>query len=147
MSTEENKALVRRYFEEAWNQGNLEVSDELISSDCVLHFRGTASPFSGDAGKAIVAAWRTAFPDLQLLFEDCIAEKDRVVLRISFRATHRGEFFGIAPTGKQINVTEMLIARIKDGKVVEMWDEYDDLGMLQQLGVIPSMGWAGESPL
>ena len=144
MSVEENKALVRRLFEESWNKGNLEVSDELISSDCVLHYRGTVFPVNGDAGKAIVAAWRTAFPDFQFFFEDCIAEGDRVVLRIPFRATHRGEFFGIAPTGKQINVTEMLIARIKDGKVVEMWEEYDQLGMLQQLGAVPPPGQASE---
>lgn len=144
MSTEANKALVRRLFEAAWNQGNLEVSDELISSDCVLHYQGTVFPVNGDAGKAIVAAWRTAFPDFQFLFEDCIAERDRVALRIPFRATHRGNFFGIAPTGKQINVTEMLIARIKDGKVVEMWEEYDQLGMLQQLGAVPTPGSASE---
>lgn len=137
MSTEENKTLVRRLFEESWNKGNLEVSDELISSDCVLHYGGRVFPVNGDAGKAIVAAWRTAFPDFQFLFEDCIAEGDRVVLRIPFRATHRGEFFGIASTGRQINVTEILIARIKDGKVVEMWEEYDQLGMLQQLGAVP----------
>jgi steroid delta-isomerase-like uncharacterized protein len=139
MSTEENKALVRRLFEEAWNKGNLEVSDELMASDCVLHYRGTVFPVNGDAGKAVVAAWRTAFPDFQFFFEDCIAEGDKVVLRIPFHATHQGKFFGIAPTSKQISVTEMLIARIQDGKVAEMWEEYDQLGMLQQLGAIPPL--------
>jgi len=144
MSIEENKVLVLRLFEEAWNKGNLEVSDELMSTECVLHYRGATFPVSGEAGKAIVGRWRTAFPDFQFLFEDCIAEKDRVVLRIPFRATHRGDFFGIAPTGKQIYVTEMLIARLKDGKIVEMWEEYDQLGMLQQLGAIPPLDHAKE---
>jgi len=144
MSTEENKALVLRLFEETWNKGNLEESDELIASDCVLHYGGRVFPVNGDAGKAIIIAWRTAFPDFQFLFEDCIAEGDKVVLRIPFRATHQGSFFGIAPTGKRINVTEMLIVRIKDGKIAEMWEEYDQLGMLQQLGAAPSPGQVSE---
>jgi steroid delta-isomerase-like uncharacterized protein len=136
MSIEENKVLVRRLFEEAWNKGNLDVADELMSDDCVLHYQGHTIPINGDAGKGIVAAWRNAFPDFQFLFEDCIAEGDKVVLRIPFRATHRGQFFGVAPTGRQINVSEILIAGIKDGKIVEMCEEFDQLGMLQQLGAI-----------
>lgn len=139
MSIEENKALVRRLFEETWNKGNLEVADELLSGDCVLHYQGRAFPIYGDAGKAIIARWRKAFPDFQFLFEDCIAEGDKVVLRIPFRATHQGIFWDIAPTGKQIQVSEMLIARIEDGKIAEMWEDYDQLGMLQQLGAIPPL--------
>ena len=138
MSTEENKALVRRLLEETWNNGNLDVSDELVSADCVLHYQGRSIPAGGAAGKGIVTTWRTAFPDFEFLFEDMIAEGETVAARIPFRGTHLGTLFGIAPTGRQITITETLILRLANGKVVEMWEDFDQLGLLRQLGALPS---------
>ena len=143
MSTEENKALVRRVFE-AFNNQNLAVVEELVAPDYVWH--GALPPgISPD-----LAGWRqgriaflTAFPDLHVVVEDLIAEGDKVVARLTLRGTHQGDFFGIPPTGKQLSWTGIEIDRIEHGKYVESWLNTDDLGMMQQLGVIPQMAQAG----
>ena len=139
MSTEENKVLLRRLFEEVWNQGNLATVDELLAADYVLH--DPAMLIRGPEGfKAYVSAFRAAFPDLHATIEDQIAQDDRVAMRFTVRATHKGEFQGIPPTGKQITLSGINIQRFVDGKIVENWVSLDALGMLQQLGVIPPMG-------
>ena len=132
LSLEENKAIVRRLIEEMWNQGKLEVIDEVF-------------PPSGIEGaKQIVTTFRTAFPDLHFTIEDQIAEGDKVTTRYTLTGTHTGEFMGIPPTGKQVTVTGMSISRIVDSKLVEEWDNVDTLGMMQQLGVIPPIGQGEE---
>jgi steroid delta-isomerase-like uncharacterized protein len=139
MSTEENKALLRRLFKEVWNQGNLGTVDELFAAGYVLH--DPAQLIRGPEGfKAYVSAFRAAFPDMHATIESQIAEEDRVAMRFTVRATHTGEFQGLPPTGKQVMLTGIDIQRIVDGKIVENWVNLDALGLLQQLGVIPPMG-------
>lgn len=139
MSTEENKANVRRSFEEGWNQGNIAVYDELTSPNYVGH--DPAMTVQGIEGlKQFVSMYLTAYPDTHFTIEDQIAEGDTVVTRWTARGTHKGPLMGIPPTGKQVTVTGITIDRFANGKGVESWSNYDALGMLQQLGVIPSMG-------
>jgi steroid delta-isomerase-like uncharacterized protein len=138
MSTEENKALVRRGFD-TLNERNWTAFYELIASDMVLHEASTTMQ-GLEAYQQFLLENYTAFPDLQFTVEDLIAEGDRVVARYTGQGTHQGEFMGIPPTGKQVTVTNILITRIANGKAVEQWHNFDALGMLQQLGVIPSMG-------
>ena len=139
MSTEENKALLRRLFEEVWNQGKLGTVDELLATDYVLN--DPAQMVRGPEGfKAYVSAFRAAFPDMKATIEDQIAEDDRVVMRFTVHATHKGEFQGIPPTGKQVILSGIDIQRIVGGKIVENWVNLDALGLLQQLGVLPPMG-------
>jgi steroid delta-isomerase-like uncharacterized protein len=134
--SEHNKTLVRRVIEEIYNRGNLAAADELAASDLVVHL--TSQEICGREGaKQYVAALRAAFPDLRMTIEDQIAEGDRVVTRWTARGTHMGEFQGILPTGKQARVAGIDIDRIADGKTVECWSHMDELGMMQQLGVIP----------
>ncbi len=138
MSTEDNKANVRRGFE-AVNQKNLAVFDELLTPDVVFHSASTTMQ-GLEAYKQVLSVYVTAFPDLQFTIEDVIAEGDTVVVRYTTRGTHQGNFRGIPPTGKQVSGTGMFIDRLVNGKAVEQWINGDDLGLLQQLGVIPSMG-------
>jgi len=136
MSAEENKAIFRRFIEEVWNQGNLTVADELFAPDAFTPSAPQLPP--GPEGvKTIATLWRTAFPDFQMTIEDLIAEEDKVAARFTERGTHQGEFMGIAPTGRQMSVTEIGILRMVDGKVTESWYEVDMLSLMQQLGVIP----------
>ena len=138
MSTEDNKAHVRRGFE-AVNQKNLAVFDELLTPDVVFHNASTTMQ-GLEAYKQFLSMYMTAFPDLLFTIEDMIAEGDTVVARFTTRGTHQGNLMGIPPTGKQGSGTGMFIDRIVNGKGIEQWFNTDDLGLLQQLGVIPQMG-------
>lgn len=144
MSAQENKAVVERVMEEVFNKGHLDIADELIAADCIDHnpFPGQVSGVEGVKQGAVM--FRSAFPDLHFANDDIIAEGDKVVHRYRIRGTHQGEFFGIPPTGKQVTVTGIDILRIAGGKIVERWSNTDDLGMMQQLGVVPASG-QGES--
>ncbi len=139
MSTGQNKALALRIFEEVWNQGNLAAVDELTAPNLVFH-NAAQMHYAPEGFKQFVMIYRHAFPDTHFTVEDVIAEGDTVVARWSVRGTHKGELLGIPPTGKQITVTGITINLIANGKSVETWAEFDALGMLQQLGVIPRMG-------
>jgi len=145
MSTEENKALVRRAIEEVWNQGNVALADELYAPN--VHFRnpGVADLRTLEDLKRFVTAFRSAFPDGRTTIEDLIAEGDQAVLRYTFRGTNTGDFVTPMPlpaTGKQVIMTGIAIARLAGGKAVEVLDMSDNLGLLQQLGVIPLPGQA-----
>ena len=143
MSTEENKAMIRRIYEEAFNKGDLAVADELMATNYVFHGPG-GMEFKGPEGfKQFVTMMRTAFPDLHVAIDDLVAEGDRVVHRVTVRGTHKGEMMGIAPTGKQVTITAITISRFAGGKEVESWPSLDQLGMLQQMGVVPPMGQGG----
>ena len=134
--SEQNKMVVRRAIDEIYNQGKLDVVDELVSGDFVVH--ASSEDIHGpEALKQYVASLREAFPDLRLTIDDQIAEDDRVVTRWIARGTHLGTFQGIPPTGKQGSMTGTDIDRFVDGKAVECWTNTDELGLLQQLGVIP----------
>jgi steroid delta-isomerase-like uncharacterized protein len=140
MSVEQNKANNRRVFEEAFNQGKLAVIDEVCAPNYVL-YDPTGPVHTPEGFKQFISVYRTAFPDLHFTIEDEIAEGDKVVMRWTSRGTHRGELMGIPPTGKQSTVTGITIARAAaNGKFEEVWNNLDTLGMLQQLGVIPTMG-------
>ena len=145
MSAEENKAVVRREMEELFNQGgNLDAADEIYAPDYVGHEPTTGDIRGVEAAKQFAASMRQAFPDLQTTIEDQVAEGDKVVTRFSARGTHQGETedFG-PPTGNRIEVTGITIEQFADGKIVEDWTNFDALGMMQQLGLIPEPGQAG----
>ncbi len=132
----ENKALVRRLFEEIWNKGNLSVADQIFATNYAHHDPSSPDFALGPEGeKRRATLYRTAFPDLQLAIQDLVAESDRVVTRWTARGTHRGELRGIAPTGKQFTVTGISIVRISGGKLVEGWVNWDAQGLMEQLGV------------
>ncbi len=139
MSTEENQALVRRFFEELWNQGNLAVADELLSTDHVHHF-SDEDIHGPDGVKQLVNWLHTAFPDIHTSIDDVVAEGDKVAVRFTIRGLHQGEGMGIPPTGKRVVYTGIDIFRLAGGRIVERWGEVDSLGLMQQLGAIPSMG-------
>jgi steroid delta-isomerase-like uncharacterized protein len=139
MSTEELKAIARRYIEEVWNKGNLALIDELFTPDHINH-SPSAGQMAGPEGlKQLIASFRNAAPDLHFTIDDMIAEGDRVVTRWTARGTHAGELMGVPPTGKQITVTAIVIDRFAGGKFAEHWAGRDDLGLYQQLGLIPSL--------
>ena len=138
MSTEQNKALAKRAWEGMFNQKDLAVIDELFASDYTFH-GPQGHNFSGIENlKQLVSHYLEAFPDLHVEIEDLIAEGDKLASRVTMRGTHKGELQGIAPTGKEVTTTTILITRFADGKVAEDWESRDDLGLLQQLGVIPT---------
>jgi steroid delta-isomerase-like uncharacterized protein len=137
MSTEENKALYRRWFEEVVNRGNLELADQLLAPDYVLHFPGIRAPVGREGHKQLLMMFHHGFPDWQETIDDVIAEGDRVAIRVTGRGTHQGEFQGIPATGRQVTATGVGIAHIENGRIAESWAEYDALGMMQQLGVVP----------
>jgi steroid delta-isomerase-like uncharacterized protein len=135
--SEQNKHVVRRAIEEVYNQGNLDVVEELVSRDFVAHV--ASENMYGPAGmKQFVASLREAFPDLRMTIDDQIAEGDRVVTRWTARGTHTGSFQGIPPTGKQGTITGIDIDRFAGGKAVECWTNADYLGLMQQLGAVPA---------
>ena len=138
MSTEDNKALTRRAFD-ALNQQNWSDFYELVGPDIVFHVASTTDQ-GREAYKQFISMYYTAFPDLHFIVEDLIAEGDTVVARYTGHGTHQGDLMGIAPTGKQVAVTNILITRFANDKAIEQWLNFDALGMLQQLGVIPAMG-------
>lgn len=133
--------LVRRAIEEVWNRGNYAIIDDLVARDVVIHASLPANELHGPEGiEQFYATLRAAFPNITFTVEDQVAEGDRVVTRWTARATHKGEFQGIPPTGKQVSVNGIDIDRLANGKVVECWPVADELGLLQQLGVIPTPG-------
>ena len=136
MSGEENKALVRRFVEEFWNQGNTVAADELMTADATIVLPGSGQ-VSKESFKAFVTTFRGAFPDWHSTTEELIAEEDRVGERWTGRGTHQGEFQGIAPPGKQVTVPGFVYYRVISGKIAEFRGLFDGLSMLHQLGTIP----------
>ena len=135
MSTEENKAIVRRYIDEAVNKGNLGVLDELMDPNYVNPKSASgAAPGGAERYKQGVTRTRASFPDIQVTFEYMIAEGDLIAYHSVWRGTHLGPFRGIAPTGKRVEWQATCYRRVIDGKVVEGWGTYDWLAILEQLG-------------
>lgn len=136
----ENKAIVRRFFE-LFSRGDLEtIGRELLSPEIAVHFPGMPGPLNLEGYRQVGLMFRAAFPDIQDTVEDQIADGDKVVTRITSHGTHQGELMGIPATGKQYTATAIVIDRIAAGRIVERWMQFDQLGMLQQLGVVPSLG-------
>ena len=147
MSTEANEALVRQYVQEVEIAKNLAALDELTSDDFVDHSVPPGLPPGREGTRQVFTMYFAAFPDLQGTIDDVIAARDKVVIRGTIRATHQGEFMGIGPTDKQVTFTGIHIFRIAGGKIAEHWLEVDTLGLLQQLGAIPTSGQARPQPL
>ena len=138
MSTEDNKALVRRFYGEGVH--NPALFDELLAPTYVLHLPGSP-PIAGiEQAKQLMVAYTSAFPDLQLSTEDLVAEGDIVAIRNTWRGTHQGAFQGLPPTGKHVTFSGSDFFRFVDGKIAEQWADLDALGLMQQLGSIPAMG-------
>jgi steroid delta-isomerase-like uncharacterized protein len=139
--SEQNKALARRALDEVWNQRKDTVIDELTAPNATFHDPNVpGGQFTGPQGlKQFVQIYQAAFPDVHITINDQIAEGDKVVTRWTAVGTHKGELMGIAPTNKRATVAGVDIDRYQDGKVVEAWASYDMFGLLQQLGVVPSM--------
>jgi steroid delta-isomerase-like uncharacterized protein len=131
----ENKVLMRTWFEEVWNRGRASAIDELLTSQAVIHGLGP-QPKDVAAFKQFHTMYRSAFPDVRIQVNDVIAEGDKVAVRWSGSGTHRGNDLGFPATGTAIEFTGMTIGRIENGKLVEGWNVFDQLGMLQQLGVV-----------
>ena len=141
MSTEDNKATVRRFIEEVFNKKNLAAIDELIAPNHIDHAAGAAgSPAGPEGSRQLIGMMLTAFPDLHYTVEDMIAEGDKVAFRMTMRGTQLGAFGSIPPTGKHVEVLTIDIVRFENGKIAEEWGIDDMLGMLQQLGLVPAMG-------
>jgi steroid delta-isomerase-like uncharacterized protein len=138
MSRESNKLLAQRVWEEVWHQGQLSQIDDLFTTDFVRHDPGGRELQGTEQNRQFIGSLRAAFPDVHYTVEDQIAEGDKVVVRYRFRGTHLGAFQGMPPTGKQVTYTGILIYRIGDGKIAEQWTEFDLLGFLRQLGVLPT---------
>ena len=142
MSTDENKALIRRFNDEVWNKGNLAVVDEVFASDAVWHSAPPGLPPTREGLRQMITGFRAAFSDTRTTVDEQIADEDKVAWRWTFRGTHTGELMGIPPTGKQITFTGISVDRIAGGRCVERRDSADMLGLLQQLGAIPAPGQA-----
>ncbi len=143
-SAEENKAVARRWFEDLFNAGNLEVADEIVASDHVNHDPTLPGVPTGPEGqKQVVNLYRGAFTNAHISVEDQVAEGDKVVTRWTGSGIHQGEFMGVAPSGNQVTVTGITINRVSGGKIAESWTNYDALGMMQQIGAIPPPGQGG----
>jgi steroid delta-isomerase-like uncharacterized protein len=137
MALAENKAVIGKFVEEVLNQGRLERADELVALDFV-----ELDPLPGqqpgrEGLKQVIAAFRTAFPDIHWVIEEMVAEGDKVFSRFTWNGTHRGEFFGVPATGKQITVKGAVIDRVLNGQMVDSRILMDGLGMMTQLGVVP----------
>lgn len=140
--SQESKDVVRRFFE-AYSRHDVEAAVAVVTEDVVNHH----STLQGrDGFREELAYWYAAFPDVSVTVEDLVAEGDRVAARITARGTHGGEFMGMPATGKRIEVQEIDIARIEDGKIAEIWAAPDMFSALQQLGMLPS-GEATEEPV
>jgi predicted ester cyclase len=133
VSTEENKTVVRQYFD-SWG------TKKMLAPDFMAHMPGVPEPMNREAFVQFQGLLLSAFPDLDPTLEEQIAAGDKVTNRLVFHGTHTGDFQGISPTGKQVTIAAITIERVADGKIVEHWINFDALGMMQQLGVVPPPG-------
>ena len=136
--SEENRALIHRWFEEVWNKGRAEAIDELFAEEGIANGLADESgaPLRGPAGfKPFFQKFRDAFPNIEVIVEDTVAEGDKVAARCRVLGTHQGEGLGFAATNRPVEFTGISIVRIKDGKIVEAWNNFDFTSMFQQLNV------------
>jgi steroid delta-isomerase-like uncharacterized protein len=130
----EHKALLRRWFDEVWTKGRAEAIDEMLASDAVVH--GLGSDMRPASFKAFHSAYRNAFPEITIQIDDIVAEGNMVAARWSGTGTHQGDGLGFPATGRTVHFTGMIFVRVERGKLVEGWNNFDQLGLLQQLGVV-----------
>ena len=137
MSTTDNKLLADRVWEEVWHRGDLDRVDELFAPDFVRHDPGREL-HGPEENRQFIKSYRTAFPDLHFTVEDQIAEGDKVCVRYRSQGTHLGVLLGMPPTKKRISYTGIIIYRMLNGRIAEQWTEADVVGLLRQVGAIPS---------
>ena len=135
---DQNKDLARRFYEEVVNTGDLDRVTEFCAEDFINHEPAPPGTPDGIEGvKAFVKMFRDGFPDLRATVEDALEEGDRLAARVKFAGTHEGEFMGVPPSGKRVEIDAIDIVRIVDGKAVEHWGVTDNMGLMQQIGAIP----------
>jgi steroid delta-isomerase-like uncharacterized protein len=134
---EENKTIARRFNEEVWGRGDEAALEELLDPDFVDHDALPGQSPDREGHRQILAAFRSAFPDLSVTTEDVVAEGDKVVSRWTARGTHQGDLMGIAPTGNGVTIKGIDVLRIAEGRISERWSQFNDLEVMQQLGAIP----------
>ena len=142
MSTESNKAVVQR-FRDALDAGDLDGAMAVFAPNAVVHMSSAPEPLSMEGFKQLGELLLSAFAGGRSTVEDMIAEGDKVVSRLTFRGTHTGDMMGIPPTGKSVMISEIIIDRLANGKIVESWRLFDQMAMMQQLGLIPAPDQAG----
>lgn len=135
--SEQNKAVVKRFVEEFKNKANLNIVDELFASEFVHHFKDPRLPPGREGMKMLGKSVFAAFSNVKATIEDLVANEEKVVERTIARGTHKGEFNGVPPTGKDVMWSEIHIYRLKNGKIAELWSEIDFLGLMMQIGAIP----------
>jgi len=140
MPTVENKAVVRRAYEELWNRRNVALADELVAEDFLNHAAPPGRQRGREGLKDVIRMFDAAFPDFRYEVADVVAEGDRVAVRDVFRGTHEGDFMGIPATGNRVAIQAIHIYRLEGGRLAEHWVARDDLGMMRQLGVVPAPG-------
>jgi steroid delta-isomerase-like uncharacterized protein len=140
MSVAENRALLKRFYDEGWNANDISVYDELVTEDFIDHQAVPGMGAGREGFKQLNVIFRTAFPDVQVHYDGVIAEGDMVSCRWTSTGTHQGNLFGIPPTGRSVKVTATVVYRVEGGRLAEGWINRDDLGMMRQLGVIPTPG-------
>jgi steroid delta-isomerase-like uncharacterized protein len=139
MAAEQNKALIARFVEEIFNKGNIDIVGEIFAPDFIEHEQLPPGLPNGREGvKMMTTMLRSAFPDFKATIDDVLAEGDKVVIRMTWSGTHKGEFMGIPATGKRVSFGVIDIIRIANGKVVEHWGQMDSMSLMQQLGAIPA---------
>ncbi|HSM57100.1 MAG TPA: ester cyclase [Candidatus Sulfomarinibacteraceae bacterium] len=129
-----NKAVVRRLFEQAWNEGNVDAVTQELAPEIHFHFRGHSRQTNAEDLRMLVTGWRRSFPDLHFQLHEIIAEGDLVAARLTMTGTHSAPWKGIEPTGRKIKVSNMWFFRLRDGRIVDVWEEFDEHGLRQQLG-------------
>lgn len=135
----ENSALIHRWFEEVWNKGRMEAIDEMASASVIGHGQARHDTDIGlKEFKPFVVALRSAFPDMKIVIDHTIEQGDKAVARWTATMTHKGAFLGFAPTGKKVTITGTTMLRFANGKIVEGWDNWDQLGLLVQIGAVPA---------
>jgi predicted ester cyclase len=142
--TEANKALVRTFIEEAWNRGRMELCDSLLSSTSIGHMRGHEFSFDSSHAKEILTHWRNGLSGFKFKIEAIMAEGDLVTIHVPFEGTHTGNLIGIPATNRKVFVDEILIVRLREGKLVEFWEIFDEHDMRRQLGVTLPVSASGK---
>jgi len=136
-----NKALVHRWFEEVWNKGRESAIDELLAPSGIAHGigQGEATLHGPSEFKLFVRNLRASLPDVHITIEDIVAEGDKVTVRVLLEGTHQGEGLGVSPTGRRVRVAGIILVRVANGQIVEGWNSWDQLGLLRQIGALPSL--------
>ncbi len=137
MPMNRTESLIRQIFEEAFNQGDLAVVDEVLTTDHIAHIAFGGAPNGPKGLKWLIAVFRAAFPDLHCIVEDEIWDGDQFAAHWTLRGTHKGSFLGNPPTGRPVEVQGIIFAHTKNGRIVEDWTLVDQMGILQQLGIVP----------